>query len=392
MKANIYIYRSKNRLYFWIIMISMKKIYFLSLFFLISLFGFSQNGTDVTIENIVPNPGFETYSGTPIGWFYKGQHFTDVMKYWDSATAASPDVFGPKVRVPAHWAAKGFGKQSPHLGESMVGITSYGCEEGKPHCREYIQIQLKEPLVIGQGYYAEFYVSHLPRSIQVNNIGMYFSEVKLNVKTDGYLDYTPQVVAKEILSAPEHKWIKVSGTFIADSEANYMLIGSFSPDSLTLKNIPFNNCLNYAYYYIDDVVLKKTTPFVKVPIKENDLCCITVEEGKIIQLRNIFFDTDKAELLPMSFVELNKLLNLMQENPNMVIEIRGHTDSQGEDNYNIYLSRKRAKAVVEFLNENGISNARTRYKGYGNSQPIATNQSEEGRQLNRRVEFLIIKA
>ena len=343
------------------------------------------------MENIVPNPGFESYSSTPIGWFYNGKHFTDVMKYWDSATSASPDVFGPKVRVPAHWAAKGFGKQTSHLGESMVGITGYGCEEGKPHCREYIQIQLREPLVIGQGYYAEFYVSHLPLSIQINNIGMYFSKTKIKINTDTYLDLKPHVVAKNILSAPEHRWIKVSGTFKADTEAEYLLIGNFSPDSLTAKRVPFSNCLNYAYYYIDDVVLKKTAPYVEVPIKENDLCCITVEEGKIIQLRNIFFDTDKAELLPRSFTELNKLLNLMQDNPTMVIEIRGHTDSLGERNYNIYLSRKRAKAVVEFLNSNGISRSRTRYKGFGDAEPVASNQSEEGRQLNRRVEFLIIK-
>ncbi|MFT5165220.1 MAG: OOP family OmpA-OmpF porin [Saprospiraceae bacterium] len=369
----------------------MKKLYLLYLILLTLTTGFSQTGADIDIKNIVPNPGFETYSGTPIGWFYKGQHFTDVMKYWDSATAASPDVFGPKVRVPAHWASKGFGKQTPHRGESMVGITGYGCEEGKPHCREYIQIQLVEPLVIGQGYYAEFFVSHLPRSIQIDRIGMFFSTSQIKVKTDVLLEFKPQVVAKNILSAPEHRWIKVSGTFIADTEAEYLIIGNFHSDSLTEKRIPFSNCLNYAYYYIDDVVLKKTDPFVKVPVKENDLCCITVEEGKIIQLSNIFFDTDKAELLPRSFAELNKLLNLMQDNSGMVIEIRGHTDSMGEDNYNMYLSRKRAKAVVEFLNENGISRSRTRYKGFGNTDPVATNQSEEGRQLNRRVEFLIIK-
>jgi OmpA-OmpF porin, OOP family len=369
----------------------MNKLYFLYLIFLPLTTSFSQSVGDSDIENLVPNSGFETYSGTPIGWFYKGQHFTDVMKYWDSATAASPDVFGPKVRVPAHWAAKDFGKQTPHIGESMIGITGYGCEDGKPHCREYVQIQLREPLVIGQGYYAEFYVSHLPRSIQIAGIGMFFSNTKIKVKTDALLEFKPQVVAKDILSAPDNKWIKVSGTFIADTEAEYLLIGNFYPDSLTTKKIPFNNCLNYAYYYIDDVVLKKTDPFVKVPVKENDLCCITVEEGKIIQLKNIFFDTDKAELLPRSFGELNKLLKLMQDNPTMVIEMRGHTDSMGEDNYNLYLSRKRAKAVVEFLNKNGISKSRTRYKGYGNTDPIATNQSEKGRQLNRRVEFLILK-
>lgn len=369
----------------------MKKLYLSIAILLFSLAVSSQTNERTVMENIVPNPGFESYSGTPIGWFYKGKHFTDVMKYWDSATGASPDVFGPKVRVPTHWAAKGFGKQSAHLGKSMTGITAYGCEEGKPHCREYIQIQLKEPLVKGQGYYAEFYVSHLPRSIQINNLGMYFSEQKIKVKTDALLDYIPQMYAKGILSAPEHRWIKVSGNFVADKEAEYLLIGNFFSDSLTSKKIPFNNCLNYAYYYIDDVLLKKTEPFVQVPIEEDDLCCISVEEGKIIQLKNIFFDTDKAELLPRSYVELNKLLTLMQENPTMVIEIRGHTDSQGEHDYNIYLSRKRAKAVVEFLNQNGINRSRTRYKGYGNTQPIATNQTEEGRQKNRRVEFLIIK-
>ncbi len=370
----------------------MKKIYLSIALLLLGLAALSQTAKgDMMMDNIVPNPGFESYSGTPIGWFYKGKHFTDVMKYWDSATAASPDVFGPKVRVPAHWAAKGFGKQKAHLGKSMTGITAYGCEEGKPHCREYIQIQLKEPLVLGQGYYAEFYVSHLPRSIQINNLGIFFSKKKIKVKTDALLDYKPQIYAKEVLSAPGHSWVKVSGTFIADTEAEYLLIGNFFSDSLTTKKIPFNNCLNYAYYYIDDVLLKKTKPFVEVPIEEDDLCCISVEEGKIIQLKNIFFDTDKAELLPRSYVELNKLLNLMRENPTMVIEIRGHTDIQGEHDYNIYLSRKRAKAVVEFLNGNGINRSHTRYKGFGNTQPIATNETEKGRQKNRRVEFLIIK-
>ncbi len=369
----------------------MKKLYLSSLFLLVFAYSFSQNPEAMVLDNIVPNPGFESYSGTPIGWFYKGKHFTDVMKYWDSATSASPDVFGPKVRVPAHWAAKGFGKQSAHLGESMAGITAYGCEEGKPHCREYIQIQLQEPLVKGQGYYAEFYVSHLPRSIQVNGIGMYFSEAKIKVNTDALLDYKPQVTAPHILSAPEHRWIKVSGTFIADTEAEYLLIGNFFSDSLTSKKIPFSNCLNYAYYYIDDVVLKKTDPYIEVPVQADDLCCITVEEGKIIPLKNIFFNTDKAELLPRSYVELRKLLKLMEDNPEMVIEIRGHTDSLGEHDYNVYLSRKRAKAVVEFLNQNGINRSRTRYKGFGNAEPVATNETDEGRQLNRRVEFLIIK-
>ncbi|MEM9992267.1 MAG: hypothetical protein AAF738_10925, partial [Bacteroidota bacterium] len=118
------------------------------------------------LSNIIPNPSFEEYSTIPIGWFYRGQHFTNVMKYWSSATAASPDVFGPKVRVPSHWTDKGFGDQYARTGESMVGMTIYGCDNGKPHCREYIQVQLLEPLVQYQNYYLEFWVVHLPRSLQ----------------------------------------------------------------------------------------------------------------------------------------------------------------------------------------------------------------------------------
>ncbi len=368
------------------------KVSGLILFFLLNTtLAFSQKTTNTDSDNIIPNPGFECYSSTPIGWFYKGKHYTDVMKFWSSATAASPDVFGPKVRVPSHWASKGFGEQKPHGGESMSGITVYGCTEGKPHCREYIQIQLLEPLVINQKYYAEFWVSHLPLSMRVNGIGMYFSKEKLNVNTDGPLDFQPHVFATEIVSAPDHRWVKISGRFKATTEAEYLVIGNFLQDSVTSVKSAGPSSLSYGYYYIDDILLKKEKPIIEVPVKEDDLCCIKIEEGKIVQLNNIFFDHDKAELLPRSYAELNKLLKLMLENPSMVIEVRGHTDSVGEDNYNVYLSRKRAKTVVEYLNEKGIDKSRTRYAGYGDSNPIANNSNTKGRQLNRRVEFLVVR-
>jgi outer membrane protein OmpA-like peptidoglycan-associated protein len=90
-------------------------------------------------------------------------------------------------------------------------------------------------------------------------------------------------------------------------------------------------------------------------------------------------------------VELNKLLRIMQENPNMVIEIIGHTDSIGDDDYNKFLSRCRSKAVVMFLLENKIRPARLRYRGAGEHQPIATNETEDGRAQNRRVEFVVVR-
>ncbi len=341
--------------------------------------------------NIVPNPGFEAYSAPPIGWFYNGQHFTKVMKYWSSATAASPDAFGPRVRVPASWEEKDFGKQTAHGGSSMAGITVYGCEEGKSHCREYVQIELMEPLVIGQDYYAEFWVSHLPRSLQVNNLGMYCSTEMIDLKTDDQLTFKPQINTDYIVDCKNNRWVKIAGHFQATTAANYLLIGNFFPDSLTEKRSICDNFLPFAYYYIDDVLLRKKEPILPVPVSEDDLTLIKVEEGKLVRLKNIFFETDQAELLPRSYLELKKLLQIMQENPNMVIQINGHTDIRGDNQYNQGLSERRAKTVVQFLIDNGIASNRLSYRGYGSTVPIASNNSDDGRQLNRRVEFLILK-
>ncbi|MCC5922695.1 MAG: PD40 domain-containing protein [Crocinitomicaceae bacterium] len=112
--------------------------------------------------------------------------------------------------------------------------------------------------------------------------------------------------------------------------------------------------------------------------------------GTRVVLRNIFFDYDKANLRNESISELNKLKRILETNPTVKVEIGGHTDSRGSEEYNIRLSKDRAHAVVNFLIENGISKDRLTYKGYGKSQPIATNETPEGRQENRRVEFRIL--
>ena len=107
-------------------------------------------------------------------------------------------------------------------------------------------------------------------------------------------------------------------------------------------------------------------------------------------LENIFFDFDKSVLLPQSFVELQKLIEILSANPKMTIELSGHTDSKGKDKYNKVLSENRAKAVYDYLVGRGIDNSRLKYKGYGATMPIADNSTDEGRAKNRRVEFKII--
>ncbi len=116
----------------------------------------------------------------------------------------------------------------------------------------------------------------------------------------------------------------------------------------------------------------------------------TIAVGKGIVLKNIFFDFDKATLRDESIPELNRLILLLKDVPTMTIEISGHTDSKGSDTYNQTLSENRAKSVVDYIIKQGINSKRLRHKGYGESKPIDTNDTDEGRQNNRRTEFKIL--
>ncbi|TCC90414.1 hypothetical protein EZ428_14160 [Pedobacter frigiditerrae] len=116
-----------------------------------------------------------------------------------------------------------------------------------------------------------------------------------------------------------------------------------------------------------------------------------IKVGNTVTLYNIFFDTNKYDLLPTSKVELSILIELLTGNPTMSIEIQGHTDDVGDLKLNEVLSENRAKAVYDFLVNNGIDKKRLSYKGYGKTKPRSSNATEEGRKQNRRTEFIITK-
>lgn len=110
--------------------------------------------------------------------------------------------------------------------------------------------------------------------------------------------------------------------------------------------------------------------------------------GKVV-LKNVFFDTNLFNLKSESFPELDKLVNFMKNSPAISIEVSGHTDSTGDKQKNQILSQNRAKSVYDYLLQKGITPQRLTFKGYGDSSPVAPNDTEEGRALNRRTEFLI---
>ena len=138
----------------------------------------------------------------------------------------------------------------------------------------------------------------------------------------------------------------------------------------------------------DNIDLTKVESYAEL---KRDLYLVPFEIGQVVRLNNIFFDTGKDSLRPESFPELDRLVQVMSDNGRMQIEISGHTDNVGNNEANMKLSDARAKAVLRYITAKGINAERISSKGFGETKPIAVNDTEEGRQFNRRVEFTILK-
>ena len=152
------------------------------------------------------------------------------------------------------------------------------------------------------------------------------------------------------------------------------------------KDYAFNVNRKGYLFYSDNFLLKEHSPdstYVKnIPL-------LPIETNASIILRNVFFDVNKFDLKPESQAELDKLVQLLNENPTLKIEISGHTDNVGKPAENLLLSNNRAKAVVGYLTSKGIAAARLTSKGYGETKPVADNKSDEGRAANRRTEVKV---
>ncbi|MCW3118484.1 MAG: flagellar motor protein MotB [Chitinophagaceae bacterium] len=154
------------------------------------------------------------------------------------------------------------------------------------------------------------------------------------------------------------------------------------------KDYAFNVNRKGYLFYSDNFSLSQKTPD---SIYEKNIPLQPLEANAVIVLNNIFFDVNKFELKPESQVELEKVIQLLRDNPTLKIEISGHTDNVGKPAANLALSNNRSKSVVNYLITNGISSQRLSFKGFGETQPVADNKTEEGKAKNRRTELKIIE-
>lgn len=135
--------------------------------------------------------------------------------------------------------------------------------------------------------------------------------------------------------------------------------------------------------------LNTTDTALSEAVVERDLVLAPMKIGSVVRMNNLFFKMGKAELEPASYPELNRLVFLLNNETGINIEVGGHTDAIGDDKVNNWLSRKRAEAIMEYLVGKGIAEERITAVGYGSKQPVAENNTAEGRSKNRRVEIKI---
>jgi len=332
-------------------------------------------------QNLVRNGDFETYNSLPttISQLHN-------VKFWNYKIGrGTPDYFHSKAKgdasksritagAPGNW----LGFQKPHSGDAYVGIITSIAKDER-YTSEFIQTCLTGKLEKGREYYVEFCIS-VAEGNGLDGIGALFSPILMDstYSAQDVKKFNPQIhMEVEDMEDLGNGWKKVFGIFKAYGDEKYLLIGNFTDFSLDIRD-RFGRIAGDYYssdYYIDDVWV--------VGIDEEPV----IEIYRKVNFNNVLFEFDRADLLPESTIELDKLIEFMITNPEISVEINGYADSWGSMSYNLALSLRRSKSVAQYIINKGIDSERLCVKGFGFSNPVAENDTNDGREQNRRVEF-----
>ncbi|MBS1652805.1 MAG: OmpA family protein [Bacteroidetes bacterium] len=271
--------------------------------------------------------------------------------------------------------------------------------------KEFLQVKLVEPLHRGTTYEFSMKIKLAYWSNAVlKSFGVLFSKAGYTKQADAVKANMLDTTDKKKGLYKAFQWFTIKGFYKADGGEKYLTIGNFFPViKKDMMRMSIGIGYKEAYYFIDDVKLTKykteeekieveiVGPNYRDPQPDSTLQVKKdIKVGEKVQLNNIFFENGKYYLLPESNLELNKLVKFLMKNPEMQIQINGHSDNTGFKFKNQKISELRAREVFEYLIKKGVQN-KMYFKGFGSSMPVADNSTDEGRAKNRRVEFEIIK-
>jgi outer membrane protein OmpA-like peptidoglycan-associated protein len=325
-------------------------------------------------QNLIVNPGFNTIRKEDgVGKLY---FHNDLLKGWGTANE-SPDYYR-------------------EFGQQFMGFRAAGVNY------EVIRGTLKNPLQAGKAYC--FYCEIKLRSdnnYAINSLGAVFSESRLSaIATRDLLADIPTKVCSPLAvpMALRDSWMRVTGSFVANGGEEYVYLGQFSRKEKT-RFWPLDSLFNGTttgeiYYYLQNPILVEKAAGMNCPCNAEDclpdsLFSEAAETREQFILKDVQFATGSARLLPESFIVLDSLAEKLNENISWKLDITGHTDNEGQPEDNLKLSVKRSKAVFDYLAKKGVAASRMKYSGKGDSEPMEDNETEEGRTVNRRVEFVI---
>jgi len=322
------------------------------------------------------------------------------VRHWRSANLGTPDNFNVcsigEAGVPHNWA----GVSEPFEGRGYVGI--YLWMNSAKNYREYLQCKLLEPMLKDSLYEIEFHYKLSSYSkYSIDRIGLLLTNELLVAKHDQVISIQPtfSIVQDTALTKETGYWETARKNYHAQGGEQYVTIGNFFDNQTThhyfIRFSPMQQSMleKSAYYYIDDVKIIPlfTTPQNQFAEVGSEFKQDHIELDKTYILRNIQFEFDKYALQSSSFAELDEVASWLNNNPSIRAAVSGHTDDQGSDDYNLNLSKSRARAVAEYLISKGISPARIETFGYGKDKPLINEVTEDARVLNRRVEVKFLK-
>jgi len=383
---------------------------FLQFIFFIACVNFSR------AQNLVPDSSFEYNKSIPINY-----SALDVSTSWNSPSRATTDLFckcGKKQEKLSHVNVpqNAMGYQEAHSGNCYAGL--FACSHGL--YREYLQTSLSSALERGKEYEVILHVSLADYSpLAVDKLGVCFLTNKVKYEHSEVLTGLPaiQVPIEQEIGTEITKWHELTVRYKAKGGENTLLIGCFEIKKLRRTgNMPpteLSTMINKkmerdAYYYFDDISLHEYKPeiidtteapenpyFANLPqdsvetilIAPDTLNQISVEE--VLVFKNVTFNTGETILSPSSYPELHLLAEHLNADTKLRVELYGHTDNAGDEKKNKELSFNRAKAVAEYLMNKGVVSGNITYEGFGSLKPLDTNETEEGRKNNRRVEFIL---
>ncbi len=378
---------------------------------------------EMAAQNLVVNPGFEQLEkpftqAQPCRYTKHGSEFTKLVHSWASFADRTPDLIA--------WDSTltNCPYPPPKEGNHYAGIITFLPRRDSGHdfdYHEYVQGTLHSTLVAGRTYRLSFWMyqsdsvahAHIKSiygyrkiavfSVSAANLGLCLLKEPVIptlsfAQNEPYLELKPVYEMKYPPRAGKPGRQRVSAVFTATENARYFIIGNFRDDVHTpiyskadLSRLPaldtpgkksvFDNVMRISYVCIDDVSITEEPLGAEIAQALN-------AGGRYI-FKGVYFATGSHELELASFPELEALAAHLLEHPQERAEIAGHTDNAGADEANRLLSERRAQSVFHFLVEQGVPEERLTYKGYGRTKPVASNQTEEGRRQNRRVECVL---